>query len=177
MELGLKLTGLRYEELRKEIEDNRTVKADIQGLPYLKGVVREGLRLSMANPTRLPRVVPTGGWTYGEYLLPAGVNVGVAPYELHLDPKVFPEPEKFIPERWLNAPEELQRDWIPFGIGSRACIARNLATVELFMAVEKLAESDVLAGSRAVGKKIEIMEWFNSKVKEEKVELMWSGKH
>jgi cytochrome P450 len=170
------LTNSRYARLKKEVEDNRTVQADIQGLPYLKGVVREGLRLSMANPTRLPRIIPAGGWNYGGYKLPAGANVGVAPYELHLDPTIFPNPEKFDPERWLNASDEMQRDWIPFGMGSRACIARNLATVELFMAVEKLAESGILDGSRAVDRKIEIMEWFNSKVKGEKIELIWPRK-
>jgi len=120
--------------------------------------------------------VPPGGWPYGGYQLPAGVNVGVSSYELHLDPTIFPEPEKFLPERWINPTDEMQRDWIPFGMGSRACIARNLATVELFMAVEKLAKSGVLAGSRVVDRKIEILEWFNSKVKGGKIELVWSGR-
>jgi cytochrome P450 len=167
---------LRYEKLQKEIEANKTARLDIQSLPYLRGVIREGLRLSMANPTRLPRVVPPGGFTYPPYSIPAGTNVGVAAYELHLNPAVFSEPEEFRPERWVDASEEMARDWIPFGMGSRACIARNLATVELFMAVERVAESGVLSGARAVGGRIEIMEWFNSKVKGERIELVWPGK-
>lgn len=169
------LTFRRYKKLCQEIEQNKTENLDIQGLPYLRGVVREGLRLSMANPTRLPRVVPAGGLSYPPYSIPAGTNVGVAAYELHLNPLVFPEPGEFKPERWLDASEEMQRDWMPFGMGSRACIARNLATVELFMAVERVAESGVLAGARAVGEGIEIMEWFNSKVKGGRIELVWDG--
>lgn len=163
----------RYESLRKEILDRRPTEPDLQSLPYLRGVIREGLRLSMANPSRLPRVVPSGGWTYNNYHFPAGTNVGVAPYELHLNPRVFRDPEKFLPERWLDPSDEMMRDWIPFGLGSRQCIARNLATVELYVAVQSLVEADVLRGARAVGSWIEIMEWFNSKVKGERIELAW----
>lgn len=67
----------------------------------------------------------------------------------------------------------MNRDWVPFGLGSRMCIARNLAMVELFMAVQRLAESDVLNGARVVEERIEIMEWFNSRIKRGKIELVW----
>lgn len=44
---------------------------------------------------------------------------------------------------------------------------------ELYMATERLVESDVLRGARACQEKIEIYEWFNSSVKGEKIELVW----
>ena len=69
----------------------------------------------------------------------------------------------------------MQRDWVPFGNGTRACIARNLATAELFMAVERLVAADGLRGARAVGERIEIFEWFNAKVRGGKIELVWEG--
>lgn len=65
------------------------------------------------------------------------------------------------------------RDSIPFGIGPRQCIARTLATAELFWGVEALVRKDVLRGAQPVRKKIEIVEWFNSKVKDEKIEFVW----
>ncbi|KAI9642601.1 hypothetical protein NHQ30_009406 [Ciborinia camelliae] len=168
----------KYEILRTEIMDNVNSpnKQEIQGLPYLSAVVKEGLRISMANPTRLPHVVPDGGWTFKSTYFPAGSIVGCSAYELHFNSDVFPNPYDFQPERWLegNITPEANKYWFAFGAGSRACIARNLATVELYMAVEKVVESDVLRGARVCQEKVEIYEWFNSSVKGEKIELIWS---
>ena len=79
-----------------------------------------------------------------------------------------------MPERWENGTPEMNRDHIPIGLGARQCIARNLATMELSIALDKLVRRDVLKGARAVGEKIEILEWFNSKVKGEKIEIAWN---
>ena len=65
------------------------------------------------------------------------------------------------------------RDNIPWGIGPRQCIARNLATANLFWAVQALVKRDVLGGASTVEKRVEILEWFNSKVKNQKIELVW----
>ena len=154
---------------------NSTPKHDIQSLPYLSAVVKEALRTSMANPTRLPHVVPSPGWTFKSTQFPAGSLVGCSAYELHLDERIFPNPLAFQPERWLerSATAEMARDWFAFGAGPRACIARNLATVELFITTERVVESDVLRGAIVCQNEVEIYEWFNSKVKGEKMELVW----
>lgn len=164
--------------LRSEI-DRSPPDADPQALPYLRGVVREGLRLAMANPSRLPRVVPPTGWTFGDCTIAAGTVVGCSAYELHFNPDTFPEPRLFRPERWTETKDErrlevMNREFIPFGLGPRQCIARNLATVELFYAVKAVVESGILDGSEPVGDKIEILEWFNSKVVGERIELKWT---
>ncbi|PBP23982.1 Cytochrome P450 [Diplocarpon rosae] len=168
----------KFEILRKEVLANINAgdkKRDIQALPYLSGVVREGLRLSMANPTRLPHVVPYGGWTFKGTHFPAGSVVGCSATELHLNPQAYPNPYEFRPERWLpeNITPIAEEFLFAFGAGSRACIARNLATVELYMATEKIAAKGVLRGARACQDKVEIYEWFNSSVKGEKIELIW----
>jgi cytochrome P450 len=163
-----------YQKLRKEVLAAKPTEAELQSLPYLQGVVREGLRLSMANPSRLPRLVPAGGWTFKGTYLPYGTAVSCTPYELHLNPSVFEDPLEFKPERWQNATEKMIRDLIPFGLGARQCIARNLATMELYCAVQRLIEEDVLRGARCCEDGIEILEWFNSKVVGEKIELQWS---
>ncbi|KIX09072.1 uncharacterized protein Z518_00150 [Rhinocladiella mackenziei CBS 650.93] len=163
-----------YATLRDELKTAGDPRFDdLQSLPYLRGVVKEGLRLSMANPSRLPRVVPAQGWTFKSTHFPAGTVVSCTPYSLHLNPDVFPDPTAFKPERWQEPSEEMMRDAIPFGLGSRQCIARNLATVELFCAVERVVRADVLQGARTVKDKIEILEWFNSKVIGERVDLVW----
>ncbi|KAK0356837.1 hypothetical protein LTR91_021705 [Friedmanniomyces endolithicus] len=170
-----------YKLLRDEIAeaDAKDPSYNPQSLRYLDAVVREGLRVAMANPTRLPRIVPPQGFAFdasdgGHYFLPGGTQVGIQIFTLHFNTKVFPDPHAFRPERWLDNPTpEMQRDWIPFGVGSRQCIARNLATVELFLGVRATARHNVLEGAEAVGEKIEMMKWFNSKIKGEKVELFW----
>jgi cytochrome P450 len=166
----------KYKKLKREVTDNIALGSeacDIQALPYLNAVVKEALRVSMANPTRLPHVVPKEGWMFKRNHFPGGSIVGCSAYELHFNPMVFPNPAEFIPERWLDTTQEMSKYWFAFGAGSRACIARNLATLELQFATERLARSNVLDYARAVQEEVEIYEWFNSKVKGEKIELVW----
>lgn len=116
--------GAARSRLLSEIREARaTPNAD---LPFLRAVVREGLRLGMANPTRLTRVVGPGGLRVGGkdnsnsnnnggangdgptanksggVFIPPGAVVGCAAYTLHHDPDVFPEPFSFRPERWMD---------------------------------------------------------------------------
>lgn len=156
----------RYEILRQEILDNANAgdnRQDIQALPYLSAVIKETLRISMANPTRLPHVVPEGGWTFKSTRFPAGTYVGCSAYELHFNEQVFPNPLSFQPERWLeeNINPDAMKSFFAFGAGARACIARNLATFELYMATERLVERDVLRGAKACQDKVEIYEVTN----------------
>lgn len=162
-----------YSTLRQEILTANPSFDDLQSLPYLRGVVKEGLRLSLANPSRLPRVVPSQGWTFKGTYFPPGTVISCTPYSLHLNPAVFSDPLEFKPERWSNPSEEMLRDAIPFGLGTRQCIARNLASVELFCAVERVIKADVLKGAKTLVDKIEILEWFNSKVVGERIDLVW----
>lgn len=162
----------RYDRARKEVLDNPDV--DAQSLPYLSGVVKETLRLSMANPSRLPRVVSsTGLQVDGLPTLPAGTGVGLSAYMLHHNPYVFSNPREFLPERWLAPSPEMLRDSFYFGAGPRQCIARNLASAELLWLAEALIRSGVLNGSKPTEDKIEILEWFNSSVVSGKIELIW----
>ena len=171
----------RYKKLCEEIDeaDAHSTSYNPQSMQYLDAVIREGLRISMANPTRLPRVTPPRGFSFTlndgrQYRIPAGTLVSLQIYTLHFNPDVFIDPFAFNPERWLNSPtSEMQRDFIPFGLGPRQCIARNLATQELFLAVRAIARARLLDGARPVGEKIEILEWFNSRVIGEKIELAW----
>lgn len=48
--------------------------------------------------------------------------VSETPYFILVDPKIFPDPETFRPERWLNDPVRLSRYQVCFGKGSRQCI-------------------------------------------------------
>ncbi|KAL2827426.1 cytochrome P450 [Aspergillus cavernicola] len=160
-----------YTRLRTSLQSTPT--SDPLSNPYLRAVVREGLRLSWANPIRLPRSVPPGGWTYKAHHFPAGTSVGVASFQLHQDESVFPDAQEFKPERWLDPTDEMLNNFFAFGKGTRACIAQNLGLVEVTLAVLRVAQGDVLKGARVVSDRIEIQEWFNSKVRGEEILLQW----
>ena len=156
----------------KEVIDNPSL--DAQSLSYLSGVAKEGLRLSMANPTRLARIVSSSGLQVQNLpYIPPGASVGLSAYTLHHDGEVFPQPHEFLPERWLEPTPQMLRNSFAFGSGPRQCIARNLATAGIWWAVEALVRSDVLRQAKPVKDRIEIFEWFNARVKDEKVELVW----
>ena len=166
-------------QLENELEAHNQVTdfMEIQSLPYLRGTVREGLRLSMANPSRLPRVVSSSGWVFKGVRFAAGTEVSCTPFELHLNPQIFTSPLEFDPTRWFDDQDnskEMERDAIPFGLGPRQCIARNLASAELYLAVKHLVKSKVLRNAQTCSDKIEILEWFNSHVKGGKIDVKWT---
>ncbi|KAI1447000.1 cytochrome P450 [Annulohypoxylon stygium] len=154
-----------------------------QDMRFLRAVVKEGLRLGMANPTRMTRVVPNSGTglRVGDVLLPPGTIVGCAAYNLHHDPDVFPEPFAFRPERWLDDGTDrglrrpgMEKSMIPFGVGSRACIGKNLAQQQLHDTVVAIVDSEVLEGARTCQERIEIIEWFNADIKGHRLNIKWS---
>ncbi|KAI8253328.1 Exopolygalacturonase X-1 [Colletotrichum sp. SAR 10_77] len=105
-------------------------------LPYLTSVIREGLRISYGVTTRLPRIAHHD-IQYGAYVIPAGTPVSETPYFVLMHPSVFPEPQTFRPERWLEAEKQgkrLDKYLVSFGKGSRQCLGMNLAYAELYLA-------------------------------------------
>ncbi|KAL2846871.1 cytochrome P450 [Aspergillus pseudoustus] len=103
-------------------------------LPYLDAVVKEALRCAPPIPMSFPRYVPSGGKSIEGYFLPEKTIVSCQPYTVHrLDTAVFPEAEKFNPDRWMeeNRAAERNRLFFAFSTGGRGCTGRNLAMVEM----------------------------------------------
>lgn len=99
----------------------------LEKLPYLNAVVRETLRVYGPGPAPLERVVPKSETSF-EILgchIPPGTIVATQSWSLHRDAAVFPSPETYLPERWLDADEEqlaeMVAHWMPFGTGIRIC--------------------------------------------------------
>ena len=104
----------------------------IDALPLLEAVLQETLRLYAAAPAPQPRVSPFPPTTIEGYTdIPGGVKVSSSAYTLHRNAEVFPEPEKWIPDRWLEAEackrKEMRRWFWAFGSGGRMCIGSNFA--------------------------------------------------
>jgi len=109
--------------------------AALEALPIMAAVILETLRLYGAAPFPLPRVVPEGGISFNGLVFPAGTIMSTQAFSLHRDPRYFPDPEKFDHTRWLNVPDaQLSRQYevfCPFGAGTRVCVGRHLAEMEL----------------------------------------------
>lgn len=104
----------------------------MDALPLLHACLMETLRIHAAIPGPEPRITPSKHTSLaGSPPLPAGVRVSSQPYTLHRRADVFPDPEVWKPERWLEASEEQKTEmgrWFwAFGSGGRMCIGSNFA--------------------------------------------------
>ncbi|KAL4941281.1 hypothetical protein BDV06DRAFT_212815 [Aspergillus oleicola] len=106
----------------------------VKSLPYLKACLDESLRLSPPVPRGLERKTPPEGLEIMGHKIAGNVTVSVPAYVAHRDHDLFPNPEAYNPDRWLDAPPELSKDmraaWIPFTAGARACLGRNITMME-----------------------------------------------
>ncbi|KAK7536584.1 cytochrome P450 [Phyllosticta citricarpa] len=109
-------------------------------LPYLQACIEEAMRIYPPVPVGLPRVVPPGGRVVCGKHVPGGTSVMVSQWAAYHSPLNFYEPEKFLPERWLEddgggADDRFARDekavLQPFSFGPRNCLGKNLAYHEM----------------------------------------------
>ncbi|KAL8651113.1 MAG: hypothetical protein Q9210_003432 [Variospora velana] len=123
--------------LRKLQQELGAVVADTEGpvkwnklerLPYLTAVITEGLRYSCGVSHRLQRVSPDVDLQYKDHVIPKGTPVGMTSLIMHYSPSVFPNPNTFDPERWLQADSARLRKYIvAFSKGSRQCLGMKLS--------------------------------------------------
>jgi cytochrome P450 len=105
-------------------------------LPYLTAIVQEGLRKAIGIISRIIRVSPSEPISYNSYRIPPGTAVSYSTFLVNNSPDIFPEPDKFMPERWLDTDsKELanrrRRLVLTLGTGSRRCLGEHLATAEI----------------------------------------------
>ena len=112
---------------------------------YLDAVVTETLRLRPVISLvarRLTEPVEIGGWQ-----LPAGVTVAPSIFLMHRRPDVYPDPERFEPERFLEQSPGTYT-WIPFGGGVRRCIGGSFAHFEMQVVLAELVKRRQLKPAR-----------------------------
>ncbi|KAI9594634.1 cytochrome P450 [Syncephalis fuscata] len=123
--------------------DTPMVYKDVLAMTYLDAVLHESMRIQPIAIHGMPRIIPDGGTHLGDYFIPGGTTVMVSVGAMQMNKDVFPEPELFRPDRWIDSsPEQLAKmkfNFTPFSVGPRACIGRSLAWMELRLTLAGLA--------------------------------------
>ncbi len=112
---------------------------------YLTATIQETLRLRPVISIvirRLTEPVELGG-----YELPAGASVVPAIHLVHRDPRIYPEPDRFLPERFLDEGPGTYT-WIPFGGGIRRCLGAAFAQFEMTVVLRELVKRHQVRPSR-----------------------------
>nr|GMD12258.1 cytochrome P450 82C4-like [Ipomoea batatas] len=116
---------------------------DIKDMEYLQAVVKETLRLYPPLPTYAPHAA-TEDCKVGGYDIPKGTHLYVNAWKVHRDPRIWAEPDRFMPERFLTAaPADApwrNFEYIPFGGGRRSCIGNTYAMQVSHLTVARLIQ-------------------------------------
>ena len=126
-------------ELDKVLGDRVPTPADLPELPYTRRVLSESLRLyppAWTMGRTLIADLPVGG-----YVVPAGATALLSQYVIHHDPRWYPDPWRFDPDRW--EPEAVaarpKYSFFPFGAGPRMCIGEDFAWMEGMLVLATIA--------------------------------------
>ena len=128
-----------HEEIDEVLGERAATIADVPRLKYTRMVAAESMRLyppAWAMGRRALRNFPLG-----DYYLPARTSVFMSQYIMQRNPKYFPEPLRFEPERF-SAEAENSRPrfaYFPFGGGARQCIGESFAWMELALVLATVA--------------------------------------
>ncbi|KAL9710326.1 hypothetical protein Ac2012v2_006624 [Leucoagaricus gongylophorus] len=135
------------DKLQRELDEQlgtedevATAVSQVKHLPYLDACINEGLRLHSTSSLGLPRIVPEGGLTVCGQLFLEGTVLSVPSYTIHRNTMVWGEDvEIYRPERWFECDHAaIQKTFNPFSVGPRACVGRNLASMELLIIIASI---------------------------------------
>nr|AYM55661.1 cytochrome p450 [Croton stellatopilosus] len=126
-------------EVREAFSGKKTIREeDVKQLKYLPLIIKETLRLHPPAPLLLPRESREACMIEG-YEIPIKSKVIVNAWAIARDPEAWNEPDKFMPERFMESSVDFKGmdfEFVPFGAGRRICpgIAFGLANIELPLA-------------------------------------------
>ncbi|XP_039437021.1 probable cytochrome P450 4d14 [Culex pipiens pallens] len=131
-----------YEEVRSVFGDSKdtpTTLTNLNDLKYLELVIKESLRMFPPVPfisRNTSKQVSLAGLT-----IPPNTNISIGIYNMHHNPNYFPDPERFVPERFEaeRGAEKLNPyAYVPFSAGGRNCIGQKFAMYELKATISKV---------------------------------------
>ncbi|KAI0259892.1 cytochrome P450 [Gloeopeniophorella convolvens] len=122
------------EEIDKIVGTSRLPDfSDQDSLPYVGAVLKETLRWHPVIPLGVPHCSVQND-TYAGNFIPAGSVVIGNVWGIFHDPVAFPEPDRFVPERWLEPGAPAFPD-IAFGFGRRECPGRFMARASVWATI------------------------------------------
>ncbi|EXJ72396.1 uncharacterized protein A1O5_04900 [Cladophialophora psammophila CBS 110553] len=133
---------LEMEEIDGVLDDEEAVAPydKVKHLPFLRACIDESMRLIPPTSAALMRrTPPEGAQILGEWI-PGDTSVSMTIYGAHRDANIFPNPEEFQPQRWMDSEERKRMEpyFIPFTTGGRGCIGRNISYLEQIVVVASL---------------------------------------
>ncbi|XP_021847057.1 cytochrome P450 81Q32-like [Spinacia oleracea] len=131
------------EEMDRNVGNSRLVEdSDKNNLPYLQCIINETLRMYPTGPTGLPHESRDNSQV-GKYNVPKGSMLIYNIWAVHNDPKIWDEPRKFKPERFVGVEmksKQVGYKFMPFGAGKRICPGEHLAGKVIWLGVAILIQ-------------------------------------
>jgi cytochrome P450 len=145
-----------YQKIKEEaaavVKDGKIGADGLKGLTYTRAVVNESMRLFP------PAYLVSRECGEDDEIDGVKINKGdvilMSIYGLHRNPKHWPQPLSFRPERFLETTEATKHYHIPFGAGPRMCIGNHFAMMEITLILAKVALN--LDLEWVIGQKIEM---------------------
>jgi cytochrome P450 len=91
----------------------------------------------------------------GEWIIPQDFSILISLQQLHSDPDVYQDPERFDPQRFIDAKPN-PYNWVPFGGGTRRCVGAAFAHMEMNVVLRTVLRHFTIQTTNAAGEK-----WFN----------------
>ena len=134
-----------HAELDRVLGDRLPTTDDLRQLAYTEMVVKESMRLYPPIPT-IARLAMEN-LVIGDYPVRKGLIISLSPNVIHHDPRWYPEPDAFRPERFTKENEKLlpKCAYLPFSTGPRICIGNSFAMMEAVLILATMAQRYRLA--------------------------------
>jgi cytochrome P450 len=136
-----------YEELCSVLGDSKGSRAkriptveDVPKLEYTEKVFRESMRLYPPAWTIGRQAIKD--YKVDKYVIPAGSIVLMSQYVMHRNPRYYPDPDRFCPDRWnKETKSQLPRfSYFPFGGGIRGCVGEPFAWMEGILLIATICQ-------------------------------------
>lgn len=126
-----------HAELDAVLDDGPPTVDDLPRLPYLGRILSEVLRLY--PPVHFIDRRPLADTEIDGCAIGAGSYILLSPLFTQRDSRFFPDPDRFLPERWEDGDRRPRYSYFPFGGGPHTCIGMYLARIELALVIATLA--------------------------------------